>query len=449
MDTFETIKDKGLLLYEYLRGSHCHGISTPLSDKDYGGIFISPMENVLDLGFNYQSQIANETNDVVWYELKKFMLLLIKSNPTILEALFVDSKYVKYEHPLITELKSYRNEFLTQKCFPSFFSYAKSQVEKAKGLNKMINWDKDKIQRRGILDFTYTFYNQGSTKIENWLEYRGLNQKYCGLVNIPNMKDIYGVYYDWGNFFLNENISCEDLCNGYKFRHSYDTKKILENIEKTEGKERETHEKALKFSYIANMATFIADFYNLYDKVFIDYQYDDVTAENLKTWYEKQKPIGYSGMVGERSQELRLSSVSKGEKPICYASYNKDGYTKHCIDYRNYQDWIKHRNPIRYESNLHKSYDAKNMCECFRLIHCGIEIAEGNGYIVDRSNIDAQFLLDVKNHKFEYDYLMEQLTKDKERMNEAMEKSTLKEDIDPMLVNELYVKLVDSFFKNR
>ena len=418
-DTFQTITDDKRLLYHYIRGSWCHGIGVEgKSDIDYGGLFMAPKEKLIDLGFNYQGQIADEKNDEVWYELKKFMQLLIKSNPTILEALFVDDKFVKFEHPIITELKKNRNIFLTKKCFPSFFSYAKSQIEKAKGLNKMINWDKNKVQRRGILDFTYTFYNQGSTKIQNWLEYRGLNQKYCGLVNIPNMKDIYGVYYDWGNFFLHEKITLDML------------QEIMSNdVLNTNSSD-------------SHMVSFILNFYNLWTD---DMRVDD-SFVLLKDWFEKQKPIGYSGMVGENSQSLRLSSVSKGEKPICYISYNKDGYIKHCIDYRNYQDWIKHRNPIRYESNLNKSYDAKNMCECFRLMHCGIEIAEGKGYIVDRGGIDADFLLDVKNHKFEYSFLMSKLKDNEEKMKEAINNSNILEDIDPNYVNRLYLNMIDNFF---
>lgn len=441
MLTFESIKDNKLLLYEYIRGSHCHGISTPTSDVDYGGVFMSPKEDLLDLGFHYQDQVANETNDIVWYEFKKFMTLLLKSNPTVLESLFVDDKYVLYSHSLFTELKQHKDLFLTKKCFPSFFAYARSQVEKARGLNKMISWEKDKVERKGIMDFTYTFYNQGSTKIENWLEYRGLDQKYCGLVNIPNMRDVYGVYYDWGNFFLHEGISLEDLCRVYGNIEASDTKKIVENIKSASDEKKEMYETLLKESHLHNMAKFIVNFYNLRNDI------DGGVLDKLRIWYESQKPIGYSGMVGERSEALRLSSVSKGETPICYASYNKDGYIKHCKDYKNYQDWIKHRNPTRYESNLNKSYDAKNMCECFRLIHCGIEIAEGKGYIVDRSGIDAEFLLDVKNHKFEYEYLIEKLEEEKEKMNKAMETSTLKEDIDPMFVNSLYVDIVNSFFK--
>ena len=423
METFETIRKNNFLLYEYIRGSHCHGINTPLSDIDKGGIFISPLKNTIDLGFDYQDQIANETNDIVWYELKKFMTLLLKSNPTILEGLFVDEKYVEFEHPIITELKCHKNEFLTKECFSSFFGYAESQIKKAKGLNKMINWEADKVQRKGVLDFTYTFYNQGSTKIHNWLEYRGLKQEYCGLVNIPNMKDVYGVYYDWGNYFLYENITFDDLKNGFE------------------------NDENLKYHFLPNLVNFIIATYGLKEAFSDIYDFNSLTLDNLNEWYEKQVPIGYSGMVGENSNQLRLSSVSKGEKPICYVSYNKDGYIKHCIDYKNYKDWEKHRNPIRYESNLKKNYDSKNMCECFRLLHCGIEIANGDGYIVDRSGIDADFLLDVKNHKFEYDELIKHLEEDKNKMENAMKKSTIKDSVDPKFVNDLYLRFIEDFHK--
>lgn len=434
--TFEDIERNGLLLYRYLRGSHCHGINTPTSDEDYGGVFIAPINDTIDLGFNYVGQISDEKNDNVWYELRKFMNLLIKSNPTVLESLFVDEKYIKFEHPIMSYIKDHKKEFLTKKCFDSFYCYAKSQITKAKGLNKMINWEKDKVTRKGVLDFTYTFYNQGSTKVENWLEYRGLKQEYCGLVNIPNMRDIYGVYYDWGRFFEDEKIDCEAIINTYKDTTSYNTVELVKQIKETGSEELNEQLKKAQFK---NMVSFIIGFCGLDD---ID---EVVKDELIYGWYNLQKPKGYKGMVGEKSQSLRLSSVSKGEKPICYVSFNKDGYTKHCIDYRNYKDWEKHRNPVRYESNLKKSYDAKNMCECFRLLNCGIEIANGDGYIVDRSGIDADFLLDVKNHKYEYDEIVEMLNEKQKIMETAMSESKLKEDIDIEFVNSIYLKIRNDF----
>ena len=434
---FEEIKKRNLLIYNYLRGSHCHGISTPLSDEDYCGIYLAPVEQILGLGLDYQDQISNETNDIVWYELQKFMNLLLKSNPTVLEALFVDDKYVEYEHPIMTEIKKHKEKFLTKKCFDSFFSYAKSQIKKARGLNKKINWEVP--ERKGILDFVYTYHKQGSSKIQNWLEYRNLKQKYCGLVNVPNMHDNYSVFYDWGNHFLNENVTFKDLKEAYLDDNVYDIINIvkrLKNGEKNLDLVNKLHKAQFK-----NMVNFIMEKYDLRSTSV--YFPKMKTLTRLNEWFNNQKPIGYKGMTNEAetSNELRLSSVEKDVLPICQISYNKDGYSSHCRVWKEYQDWIKHRNPVRYESNLKKSYDAKNMCECFRLINCGIEIARGEGYKVDRSNIDADFLLDVKNHKYEYNELMEMLEKKNNEMEKAMAESTLPENIDVEFVNDLLLKI--------
>ena len=430
---FEEIKKRNLLIYNYLRGSHCHGISTPLSDEDYCGIYLAPVEQILGLGLDYQDQISNETNDIVWYELQKFMNLLLKSNPTVLEALFVDDKYVEYEHPIMTEIKKHKEKFLTKKCFDSFFSYAKSQIKKARGLNKKINWEVP--ERKGILDFVYTYHKQGSSKIQNWLEYRNLKQKYCGLANVPNMHDKYSVFYDWGNHFLNENVSFKDLKEAYLDDNVYDTINIVKRLKN--GEKNLTLLKKLRKAQFKNMVNFIVETYGLDD-------YHGLTGlASLEYWFNLQKPIGYKGMTNEAetSNELRLSSVEQWVLPICHISYNKDGYSSHCRVWKEYQDWIKHRNPVRYESNLKKSYDAKNMCECFRLINCGIEIARGEGYKVDRSNIDADFLLDVKNHKYEYNELMEMLEKKNDEMEKAMAESTIPDKIDVEFVNDLLLKI--------
>ena len=434
---FEEIKKRNLLIYNYLRGSHCHGISTPLSDEDYCGIYLAPVEQILGLGLDYQDQISNETNDIVWYELQKFMNLLLKSNPTVLEALFVDDKYVEYEHPIMTEIKKHKEKFLTKKCFDSFFSYAKSQIKKARGLNKKINWDVP--ERKGILDFVYTYHKQGSSKIQNWLEYRNLKQKYCGLVNVPNMHDNYSVFYDWGNHFLNENVTFEDLKKAYLDDNVYDTINIVKSLKN--GEKSLDLVKKLRKAQFKNMVNFIMEKYDL--RSTSAYFPKMKTLRRLNEWFYNQKPIGYKGMTNEEetSNELRLSSVEKDVLPICQISYNKDGYSTHCRVWKEYQDWIKHRNPVRYESNLKKSYDAKNMCECFRLINCGIEIANGKGYKVDRSNIDADFLLDVKNHKYEYEELMEMLEKKNDEMEKAMAESTIPEKIDVDFVNDLLLKI--------
>lgn len=431
--TFEDIKKHNLLIYSYLRGSRMYGTDTPESDRDEGGVYLAPSEQLIGLGLDYQSEIHNETNDIMWYELNKFMNLLLKSNPTVLEALFADGECVLYEHPIMAEIKKYRDKFITKECFKPFGGYAVEQIRKCRGLNKKIV--NPVTERLKPLDFVYTFYGQGSSNIKNWLEYRGLKQQYCGLVNIPNMHDVYGCYYDWGNYFLNEGIDILTLGNifqknnAYNEIYKYEMKDIVAEIKKKGENEDLLHKFHMK--QLCNLVDFIVDFYDIHNVL------------QLCNWYNKQKPIGYKGMVGEdgNSNELRLSSVSKGEKPICWVSYNQNGYVKHCLDYRNYKEWEKHRNPVRYESNLNKNYDAKNVSHAFRLIAMCTEIAQGKGFLVDRRNIDREFLLDVKNHKYEYEDVIAMLDEKKKIMDKAIANSTLPDAIDVDFVNDMLIDI--------
>lgn len=157
----------------------------------------------------------------------------------------------------------------------------------------------------------------------------------------------------------------------------------------------------------------------------------------------RDESIGYRGVIkmDARADEIRLSSIDdKDTRPICFISYNQSGYSSHCRQYAEYQEWVRNRNPKRYESNLDKNYDSKNMMHCFRLMHMAGEIAEGQGVILKRT-WDRQFLLDVRNHKFEYDEILELLEADKEKMTVLMEKSSIREKVDTGFVNELMIDI--------
>ena len=122
-------------------------------------------------------------------------------------------------------------------------------------------------------------------------------------------------------------------------------------------------------------------------------------------------------------------------------SYNKDGYVSHCRKYKEYEEWRKNRNKVRYESNLHKSYDAKNAAHCMRLINMCIELALGKGFNVNRTNIDRDLLLDIRNHKYEYSDLMKILKEKEEIAKKVIETCTLPDTIDTNFVNELLLNI--------
>ena len=66
-----------------MSGSRAYGTNLPHSDTDLKGVFVLPEHQFY--GLDYVSQVANETNDEVFYELRRFEELLLKNNPTVLE----------------------------------------------------------------------------------------------------------------------------------------------------------------------------------------------------------------------------------------------------------------------------------------------------------------------------------------------------------------------------
>ena len=90
--TIEWIKENKLLVYEAITGSRAYGLDTSESDTDIRGVFILPKE--LYYSMDYVPQVANNTNDIVYYELKRYMELLSKNNPNILELLEVPDQCV-------------------------------------------------------------------------------------------------------------------------------------------------------------------------------------------------------------------------------------------------------------------------------------------------------------------------------------------------------------------
>lgn len=415
---FENIDKNNLLLYKYVRGSVAYGINTEKSDEDIGGVYMQPVETLCGLGFDYCDEIKDTKGDMVYFELNKFMRLLLKSNPTVLESLFVDDEFVLYEHPIITELKKHRERFITKKCFDSFGGYAVSQIKKCRSLDKKILQDEEQhIERRSALSFCYTYYNQGSTKIENWLAYRGLRPECCGLTNIPNMRDSYGVFYDWGQHWEIVGYTADDAVKHYINHFGKD------------------------FDYRDNEKYCVGRY--LY------YECEDYWCEvNDGQRYEFTDPITrpnlhYRGIFkNDESTEVCLSSIDdKNDEPICYMSYNKDGFKKHCKNYKEFMEWKANRNPVRYAENKDKNYDAKNVSHSFRLMNMCIEIAQGKGFIVNRRGIDREFLLDVKQHKYEYDDIIKLLDAKKIEMDEAIASSTLPDDIDVDFVNNFVVNI--------
>ena len=455
--TFDDIRNNGWLLYEYVRGSVAYGTNTPESDEDHGGVYLEPINQVLGLGLDFQDEIADDKHDNTWYSLKKYLTLLLSSNPNILESLFIDDRFVIYEHPIITEFKKHRQEFVTKDCFNSFIGYAIAQIKRARGYNKMCV--QPITERKEPLDFCFTPYKQGSACMREWLAARGLEQKYCGLVSLNNMPDVFGVYYDFGahnhNKYGGDFESFKNDKSYYRFADQYFfTGARAHEIDITDELVKEkffdVYQKPIGYRGIVKdygVKIPVSDV-TKYQKIgqsptiaVIDdeyYIYDDDTSTLNKAKIIEEDGVQYIVNDINKSDTVRCSSIPKGEEPICVMTYNKDGFTQHCNKYRQYQEWVQKRNKVRYEENKEKTWDGKNIMHCLRLLTMAQEIFEGKGVCLNRKLAGgAEFFLKVRNHEFEYQYISELLEKKLQDVNKAYENTNLPDKIDTNFVNEL------------
>jgi predicted nucleotidyltransferase len=358
-------------LYLVIRGSHAYGTNVETSDTDYSGVFIQSMNDIL--GNKYTEQINDDTNDTVIYEIRRFLELLGSNNPTVLELLNTPEDCIIYKDPAFDLILNDKEKFITKICAKSFGGYAKQQISKAKGQNKKQNWEKDKVTRKEVLDFVYVIEGEKSIPWKVWNNDR-YEEKFIGVVNVPNARDIYAVYFDKDAFCMfSESVS-------------ESTRKTLINIRKESGQ-------YMGFGYKGLVKT-------------------------------------GEGLNSAESNQLRLSSIPKGEEPICVITYNKDGYTQHCNDYKSYQTWLEQRNESRWvDVKSHgQKIDGKNMLHCKRLMEMAKEIAKGEGIIVRRPN--AKDLIAIRKGEVDLQTLIDSVEKEIIEVDKLFDNSELPDSID-------------------
>lgn len=349
--TIGDIKKQGLLVMEVITGSRAYGLETATSDTDIRGVFVLPKD--MYYGLEYTGQVNNETNDIVYYELRRFMELLLRNNPNIMEMLNTPSNCVLLKHSMMDQLKP--SMFLSKLCEQTFANYAYTQIKKAYGLEKKIVNPVDEM-RKSVLDFCFVYEGRDAIPLEKFLESKGLDQQMAGLAAISHLRDCYNLFYST------------------EFR--------------------------------------------------------------------------YSGIMRkEESNDVALSSIPKGEMPIAMLYFNRDGYSVYCKKYKEYWDWVGKRNEERYKTTMThgKNYDSKNMMHVFRLLRMAREIAMDGQINVFRT--DRQFLLSVKEGKFEYDDLLKQAEALKMELPALYHNSTLPDKPDMDIVEGLLIKMRETYYE--
>lgn len=112
-------------------GSTAHGTATANSDEDHIGVISYPTNQFWKVNSQpAPSVVGHEPYDYTFHELAKFMSLAAKSNPTVLESLFLDD-YLEKEPYWGDRLLEMRYAFPSKNyVHNAYIGYAESQFRK-------------------------------------------------------------------------------------------------------------------------------------------------------------------------------------------------------------------------------------------------------------------------------------------------------------------------------
>lgn len=139
--------------YECVVGSTAFGLATDTSDEDVRGFFVAPAEEFMGLPqLAPPGQIEGkkdpvtkkplEGEDWVYWELAKYVELLLKANPSVLETLY--TPLVRKTSVVAERLREIRSTFLSKQIANTYSGYAISQMERIEHavMRPKMLWDK-------------------------------------------------------------------------------------------------------------------------------------------------------------------------------------------------------------------------------------------------------------------------------------------------------------------
>jgi uncharacterized protein len=139
--TKELLPDGEVILLGY-RGSISHDMFRPsndpnsIDDKDVMGVFIPKVEYYLGMKTPKNHDRFIGEWDVVNYEFKKFVSLLLKNNPNVLSMLWLAPNHYIHKTEEGDELIANRDIFVSKEAYHSFTGYAYGQLKRMTALNQ-------------------------------------------------------------------------------------------------------------------------------------------------------------------------------------------------------------------------------------------------------------------------------------------------------------------------
>lgn len=398
-------------IFEVVSGSHAHGTNTASSDLDIKGIYLLPPEVFLSL-FKIEEEVSDENQDIRYYNIVKFLQLLVPQNPNIIEILWTED--IRYKHPVMDILLSKREEFLSKKVADSFAGYASQQLGRLMGHQKWL------VRQNAGLEYLRKLYDQNKIG-KAWLQ-EILDEEMFGRLGITGDNGI-ETTLEMNHYLCVDNVNL--IAN-----QSPSLLNFVTYINE--------HGRVFKGN-IKELALLLQDF-----------SATKLNQENYVLWYDPTNALRRGVLAPKATnvsfidiEEKKLNDIApqyKGQMMVSFAAYRGAVEAR-----KKFHKWRKERNKDRAALEEKMGFDGKHASHLIRLLRMAEEILTQHKVIVKRP--DAAELLSIRHGAWSLEQIISYAEEKNKQIQELRKTSTLREEVDRKLADQVYRQILSDYFK--
>lgn len=418
-EIYDHLTANKMLVFYSVRGSFLYGTNVETSDIDNHGVFMHRNKEMLSLR-ELEPDFHDEKGDSVVFEMRKYLQMAMKANPTVLEMMFTPPEFIKVRTPISDLLMKNRDAFVTKACYYSFSGYAFDQIKKASGKNKKVHGKERYFSVSGI------------EKIRSLLE-----------------KDL--VSPEWVELRFSKHF-LKFILKGNPAPSTSETSfKKMDEVLADEEIKSLLPPRHLDFCYFVNSLQ--NDFpmrpIPINGLPWLDLkEYNCSSMEHVggvyRLYYYGDKANGVF-----KGGEVVCSSIPMEDEARKFSGvmiYAHNEYESSKKDWKSYWEWMAERNENRWkatESEEAFEYDRKNMQHTVRLLLSGENVAKEGVPLIRFSGDKLKFLREIREGKYAYDYLMKFANDKVHELHSLFEKSPLPDGCDTKRVFDMYDEIVE------
>ena len=440
------------LIVMNVAGSRLYGNATSKSDWDYRGVFIASNADKLGL-IDRVEQLGGETgkgksgemlydalikaglklevtDDIVLYEVKRFIELARDANPNILDALChdPDSDANIYCNDNGAYLLKHKQLFMTKKLKHTFSGYAMSQLHKIKNHNR---WLEKFPMSTLVLQMLVTHRNNhriNRTWVSDNFGGRVAAELFDNYITTAEVKKIMSVK----TFF-----DCHDVDTDFAF-----PKVDLEE---------------LKRYMIPRMVDYVKAFDQHAKRLDLDEAFEMTTGNDIEVLTIRDlllesgsfRALGGSIIniftngsgIFDRQGSVKKHPPEEVGDFVCSIIIDKDRYKADFDEVSKMWKWKIERNVARSVLEDKYGYDTKYASHLYRLMIGAKHVLEDGLFDPVLTDEDLQIVKDVRAGKYTYDEIIEYADKSDKSLNGLYNTSTLPQKVDMHKINNLLLEL--------